>query len=243
MKYILLILLLAFIALLLWKKSHEHFESNNTQTITEEPSVDDILSSLDINLDDYLGKEGEIEFSDLPLDILNETQMNQILKALDKEFTRKDYSINSNEINGINGINGEADKEKDVNIFKIDVVDDERFKKSIVQKSNEPVGDKLNTVKLDILKAKLLRDEILKRKVILQNRDKLQKLKDKNRMLEKYSRDEIPSVVSKCFIEEHPYNIGGEFDKYNLEFTRHPVKWYGLQSKFTNVFPRDFVFV
>ena len=235
MKYILLILLLAFIALLLWKKSHEHFESNNTQTITEEPSVDDILSSLDINLDDYLGKEGEIEFSDLPLDILNETQMNQILKALDKEFTRPDYSVDRVET-------GEED-DKDFNVFKLDVADNERFKKSIVQKSNEPVGEKLNTVKLDIFKAKLLRDEILKRKVILQNRDKLQKLKDKNRMLEKYSRDEIPSVVSKCFIEEHPYNIGGEFDKYNLEFTRHPVKWYGLQSKFTNVFPRDFVFV
>jgi hypothetical protein len=226
---------LGVIALLLWKKSHEHFESNNTQTITEEPSVDDILSSLDINLDDYLGKEGEIEFSDLPLDILNETQMNQILKALDKEFTRPDYSVDRVET-------GEED-DKDFNVFKLDVADNERFKKSIVQKSNEPVGEKLNTVKLDIFKAKLLRDEILKRKVILQNRDKLQKLKDKNRMLEKYSRDEIPSVVSKCFIEEHPYNIGGEFDKYNLEFTRHPVKWYGLQSKFTNVFPRDFAFV
>lgn len=235
MKYILLILLLAFIALLLWKKSHEHFESNNTQTITEEPSVDDILSSLDINLDDYLGKEGEIEFSDLPLDILNETQMNQILKALDKEFTRPDYSVDRVET-------GEED-DKDFNVFKLDVADNERFKKSIVQKSNEPVGEKLNTVKLDIFKAKLLRDEILKRKVILQNRDKLQKLKDKNRMLEKYSRDEIPSVVSKCFIEEHPYNLGGEFDKYNLEYTRHPVKWYGLESKFTNVFPRDFAFV
>lgn len=235
MKYILLILLLAVMAILLWKKSHEHFESNNTQTNKEEPSVDDVLSSLDINLDDYLNKEGEIDFADLPLDILNESQMNNILKAVDKEFTRPDYSVARVET-------GEED-DKDFNVFKLDVADNERFKKSIVQKSNEPVGEKLNTVKLDIFKAKLLRDEIMKRKLILQNRDKLKKLQDKNKMLERYSRGEIPSVISKCYTGEHPYNLGGEFDKYNLEYTRHPVKWYGLESKFTNVFPRDFAFV
>ena len=234
MKYILLILLLAVLAILLFKKSHEHFEVNDTGN--DEPSVEDVLSSLDINLDDYLDKKGEIDFADLPLDILDESSMDLILKAVDKEFTRPDYSVERVETE-------EKEEEKDFNIFKIDVPDNERFKKSIVQKSNEPVGEKLNTVKLDIFKAKLLRDEILKRKVILQNRDKLKKLQDKNRMLEKYSRGEIPSVISKCYTQEHPYNVGGEFDKYNLEYTRHPVKWYGLQSKFTNLFPRDFAFV
>ena len=233
MKYILLILLLAFLAFRLLKKSHEHFEVNDNET--EEPSVEDVLSSLDINLDDYIDKQGEIDFADLPLDILDESSMDLILKAVDKEFTRPDYSVDRVE-------SGE-EEEKDFNIFKLDVPDNERFKKSIVQKSNEPVGEKLNTVKLDIFKAKLLRDEILKRKVILQNRDKLKKLQDKNKMLEKYSRGEIPSVITKCYTGEHPYNVGGEFDKYNLEYTRHPVKWYGLQSKFTNLFPRDFAFV
>lgn len=234
MKYILLILLLAFLAFRLLKKSHEHFEVNNTET--EEPSVEDVLSSLDINLDDYIDKQGEIDFADLPLDILDESSMDLILKAVDKEFTRPDYSVDRVE-------SGDEEEEKDFNIFKIDVPDNERFKKNIVQKSNEPVGEKLNTVKLDIFKAKLLRDEILKRKVILQNRDKFKKLQDKNKMLEKYSRGEIPSVITKCYTGEHPYNVGSEFDKYNLEYTRHPVKWYGLQSKFTNLFPRDFAFV
>lgn len=232
MKYILLILLLAFLAFRLLKKSHEHFEVITTET--EEPSVEDVLSSLDINLDDYIDKKGEIDFVDLPLDILDESNMDLILKAVDKEFTRPDYSVDRVE---------SGEEEEDINIFKLDVPDNERFKKNIVQKSNEPVGEKLNTVKLDIFKAKLLRDEIMKRKLILQNRNKLKKLQDKNKMLEKYSRGEIPSVISKCYTGEHPYNVGGEFDKYNLEYTRHPVKWYGLQSKFTNLFPRDFAFV
>ena len=91
MKYILLILLLAFLAFRLLKKSHEHFEVNDNET--EEPSVEDVLSSLDINLDDYIDKQGEIDFADLPLDILDESSMDLILKAVDKEFTRPDYSV------------------------------------------------------------------------------------------------------------------------------------------------------
>ena len=37
--------------------------------------------------------------------------------------------------------------------------------------------------------------------------------------------------------------IGGNFDKYNLEITRHPVKWHGLNTNITNSFPSDFVYV
>ena len=31
--------------------------------------------------------------------------------------------------------------------------------------------------------------------------------------------------------------------KYNLEYTSHPVKWYGLETRIKNVFPANYAFV
>jgi len=102
---------------------------------------------------------------------------------------------------------------------------------------------KVDSTKRYIFKAKLFRDEILKRILEKNNKEKLQMLKEQNKILEKYSRDEIPSTINKCYVSQHPYNISGSFDKYSLDYTLHPMKWYGLDTNFTNAFPYNYVHV
>ena len=233
MNYILLISLFAIIGLLFFNTSKEHFENNQPDPGL---SIEDTLGELDINIDNYIKKDGEIDFDNLPLDKLDDSQINSILNSINKQFTQIDYSVQGIQQNNNNNDNV-------FNIFKLNIPDNERFKKNIVQKSNKPLEEKTNTIKLDIFKAKLLRDEILKRKLLRNNKLKLEMLKNKYKNLEEYSKNEIPSIINKCYMNEHPYNIGGNFDKYNLEITRHPVKWYGLNTNITNSFPSDFVYV
>ena len=35
----------------------------------------------------------------------------------------------------------------------------------------------------------------------------------------------------------------GSFAKYSLDYTLHPMKWYGLDTNFTNAFPYNYVHV
>ena len=70
--------LILVISLLLNKKDiTEHFQETD-----KEKSVEDILGDLEIDLSSYVNKKGEIAFDELPLDTLDNTALDSILKKI-----------------------------------------------------------------------------------------------------------------------------------------------------------------
>lgn len=178
--------LILVISLLLNKKDiTEHFQETD-----KEKSVEDILGDLEIDLSSYVNKKGEIAFDELPLDTLDNTALDSILKKIG---------------------------------------------------TSEENGD--NALKLDIERANLLRREIMKRKLLRKQQVTFEELKKRNKQLEQFSRGETSDIVNKCYLQEHGYNVSGSIDRFNLEYTRHPMKWYGLETKLSNVFPANYAFV
>jgi len=189
-RFLLLILLFIIISFIVTRRSKllEHFESES-EDLKDKKSVEDILGDLEIDLDKYTNRDGEIQFSDLPLDKLDNEDMDLILDKIGSH-TRKTV------------VSG----------------------KEVEQK---------NTVKIDIERANLLRREIMKRKL----------LKNKHKKMEGLSRGEIKSLVNKCYLQEHAYNASPDVNKYNLEYTSQPIKWYGIETRIKNVFPANYAFV
>jgi len=197
MNRFLLIILFFIIIILVTRisKLQEHFENESE----DNKSVEDILGDLDIDLDKYTSRDGEIQFSDLPLDKLDNTAMDSILDKIGSH-TRKTV------------VSGKE-----------------------VEQNNE--------VKIDIERANLLRREIMKRKLMKNKAVEYEALKNKHKKIESYSRGELNTLVNKCYLQEHAYNASPDVDKYSLEYTSHPIKWYGIETRIKNVFPANYAFV
>jgi len=197
MNRFLLIILLFIIIILVTRisKLQEHFENESE----DNKSVEDILGDLDIDLDKYTSRDGEIQFSDLPLDKLDNTAMDSILDKIGSH-TRKTV------------VSGKE-----------------------VEQNNE--------VKIDIERANLLRREIMKRKLMKNKAVEYEALKNKHKKIESYSRGELNTLVNKCYLQEHAYNSSPDVNKYSLEYTSHPIKWYGIETRIKNVFPANYAFV
>ena len=197
MNRFLLIILLFIIIILVTRRSklQEHFESESK----DNKSVEDILGDLEIDLDKYTNRDGEIQFSDLPLDKLDNEDMDLILDKIGSH-TRKT------------------------------VVDGKEVEQN-------------NKVKIDIDRANLLRREIMKRKLLKNKAVEYEALKNKHKKMEVFSRGEINTLVNKCYLQEHAYNASPDVNKYNLEYTSHPIKWYGIETRIKNVFPANYAFV
>ena len=199
-RFLLIILLFIIISFILIRisKLQEHFESESEDN-KDNKSVEDILGDLDIDLDKYTSRDGEIQFSDLPLDKLDNTAMDSILDKIGSH-TRKTV------------VSGKE-----------------------VEQTNE--------VKIDIERANLLRREIMKRKLLKNKAVEYEALKNKHKKLESYSRGELNTLVNKCYLQEHAYNASPDVNKYSLEYTSHPIKWYGIETRIKNVFPANYAFV
>lgn len=185
---ILLSICLIFFVFSKRKSLFENFQNNNEPKKNSEESIESILGDLEIDLSKFTDKEGEIKFSELPLDKLDNKALDGILNKM-----------------------GKATEE--------------------------------NSIILDIERANLLRREIMKRKLLNKQASKYEELKKRNKKIEEFSRGEVDTLIDKCYLQEHSYNLGGDTDKYNLEYTSHPVKWYGLETRIKNVFPANYAFV
>ena len=92
--------------------------------------------------------------------------------------------------------------------------------------------DKLDS---DIKKLKLINKELKRRKLERKNRFNLITVKDKLDRIKNYDSNDKLSIYSSCPKDPFPYNqVSTEFDKYNLEITKHPNKWFGFQSQSLN---------
>ena len=197
-RFLLAISLIIIIMFLVIRKNklQEHFESNENN---ENKSIEDILGDLEIDLNKYTDSDGEIQFSDLPLDKLDNEDMNSIIEKIGSH--KRKTVVNGKEV------------EKD------------------------------NKVKIDIDRANLLRREIMKRKLLKNKAAEYEALKNKHKKIESYSRGELNTLVNKCHLQEHSYNASSDVDKYSLEYTSHPIKWYGIETRIKNVFPSNYAFV
>lgn len=97
----------------------------------------------------------------------------------------------------------------------------------------------------DIKKLKLINTELNRRRQERKNRFHLMGIKDKLDRLKKY--DECNGnckldIYSTCPQEPFAYDeINSDFQKYDLDITRHPNKWYGLQyPNLKNKLPYNF---
>lgn len=101
---------------------------------------------------------------------------------------------------------------------------------------------KYNKLDDDIAKLKLIKEELKRRRLQKKNQIHLETVKKKLKRLEKYDENDKLSLYSSCPTEPFPFNVvGSEQGKYSLDLSRHPIKWYGLESpSLQNKLPYNF---
>ena len=100
--------------------------------------------------------------------------------------------------------------------------------------------DKLDS---DIKKFKLINNELKKRRLERKNRFKLIDIRDRINKIKNYDENNKNDIYGNCPLEPFSYNeISNEYSKYDLDITRHPVKWHGLPTpSLNNKLPYNFV--
>ena len=100
--------------------------------------------------------------------------------------------------------------------------------------------DKLDS---DIKKLKLINNELKKRRLERKNRFKLIDIRDRINKIKNYDENNKNDIYRNCPLEPFSYNeISNEYSKYDLDITRHPVKWHGLPTpQLDNKLPYNFV--
>ena len=90
---------------------------------------------------------------------------------------------------------------------------------------------KYNKLDKDIAKLKLIKEELKRRRMQKKNQFHLKTIKKKLERLGKYDENDKIAMYSSCPTEPFPFNsVSAEQIKYNLEISRHPIKWYGLDG-------------
>mgnify|MGYP003975069177 FL=1 len=90
---------------------------------------------------------------------------------------------------------------------------------------------KYNKLDKDIAKLKLIKEELKRRRMQKKNQFHLKTIKKKLERLGKYDENDKLAMYSSCPTEPFPFNaVSAEQIKYNLEISRHPIKWYGLDG-------------
>lgn len=101
---------------------------------------------------------------------------------------------------------------------------------------------KYNKLDKDIAKLKLIKEELKRRRLQKKNQFHLKTVKKNLERLEKYDENDKIGIYSSCPREPFPFNaITGAEGKYSLDFSRHPIKWYGLDGpELQNKLPYNF---
>lgn len=100
--------------------------------------------------------------------------------------------------------------------------------------------DKLDS---DIKKLKLINSELRRRKLERKNRFMLMDITDKLNKIKNYDENVKLKIYGNCPSEPFSYNqLSSKYSKYDLDITRHPIKWHGLPTPpLNNKLPYNFV--
>ncbi len=94
----------------------------------------------------------------------------------------------------------------------------------------------------DIIKLKLIKEELNRRRLQRKNQFHLKTVKKKLERLEKYDENDKLAIYSSCPNEPFAHNqLSSDGNKYSIELSRHPIKWYGLDGpELQNKLPYNF---
>ena len=226
---LLLITIISFILIFLYvhrknKKIREGFQTSSSSTDTKSSSISQILSDISLNTSKY-DTDSEIDFKDLELDLktFSDDDLDSIIAQLPKN-TIESTSIQEPNYSQYNLSNNELES---------------------IQKSQNKYEDTIKKIDLEkkkLFKAKLLRELIIKKKLEKKQALDLLFQKKKINRLEDYSKNKLKSLNTKCPMEPYAYNSLQQ--NYNplitLDITKHPVKWYGLDTRLKNRLPANF---
>lgn len=202
----------------------EGFQVSPSDEYEKTKSISQILSDISLDTSKY-NTNSEIDFKDLEFDLknFNNEDLESILAQLpyetikETEIENQDlraYNLSNNELEGIR-----ATRDKYESTIKM--IEDE---------------------KRQLFKAKLLRELIIKKKLEKKQELDLSFQQKKIKLLEDYSKNKINSLNNKCPIEPLSYNaLQSSFNPLlNLDITKHPVKWYGMETRLKNKLASNF---
>ena len=204
----------------------EGFQVSTSDEYEKTKSITQILSDISLDTSKY-NTNSEIDFKDLELDL--------------KKFNNEDIESILSQL-PYDTINGSISKLEDRDLSNNNLSDNQKRR---IKATNDKYEDTLKMIeeeKRKLLKAKILRELIIKKKLEKKQALDLSFQQKKIKRLEDYSKNKINSLNNKCPIEPIPYNaLQRPFNPLvNLDFTKHPVKWYGMETRLKNKLASNF---
>jgi len=204
----------------------EGFQVSTSDEYEKTKSISQILSDISLDTSKY-NTNSEIDFKDLELDL--------------KKFNNEDIESILSQL-PYDTINGSISKLEDRDLSNNNLSDNQKRR---IKATNDKYEDTLKIIeeeKRKLLKAKILRELIIKKKLEKKQALDLSFQQKKIKRLEDYSKNKINSLNNKCPIEPIPYNaLQRPFNPLvNLDFTKHPVKWYGMETRLKNKLASNF---
>ncbi len=178
------------------------------------------------------GSEPEITTEALS-DLLTEININNNLVNSNRPINFEDLNINSISNELLNKFGDQLDLE----VSKIDTSDLEESNKGGIYLQ------KFEKLEKDIAKLKLIKEELKRRRLQRRNQYHLKTVKDKIERIDKYDDNDKLAIYSSCPSNPFAYNdLSIENQKFNIDLSRHPIKWYGLDGpELQNKLPFNFV--
>lgn len=204
----------------------EGFQVSPSDEYEKTKSISQILSDISLDTNKY-NTNSEIDFKDLELDLkkFNNEDLESILAQLPYE------TITS----GINELESR-------DLTNNNLSDNQKKRIKATNDKYEVTLKKIEEEKVKLFKAKLLRELIIKKKLEKKQALDLLFQQKKIKRLEDYSKNKINSLNDKCPIEPLSFNaLQSPFNPLlNLDITKHPVKWYGMETRLKNKLPSNF---
>lgn len=178
------------------------------------------------------GSEPEIT-TEVLSDLLTEININNNLVNSNEPINFEDLNINSISNELLNKFGDQLDLE----VSKIDTSDLEESNKGGIYLK------KFEKLEKDIAKLKLIKEELKRRRLQRRNQYHLKTVKDKIERIDKYDDNDKLAIYSSCPSNPFAYNdLSIENQKFNIDLSRHPIKWYGLDGpELQNKIPFNFV--
>lgn len=219
-------LVIIFIYMRKRERDIEGFQVSPSDEYEKTKSISQILSDISLDTNKY-NTNSEIDFKDLELDLkkFNNEDLESILAQLPYE------TITS----GINELESR-------DLTNNNLSDNQKKRIKATNDKYEVTLKKIEEEKVKLFKAKLLRELIIKKKLEKKQALDLLFQQKKIKRLEDYSKNKINSLNNKCPIEPLSFNaLQMPFNPLlNLDITKHPVKWYGMETRLKNKLPSNF---
>lgn len=165
-------------------------------------------------------------------DLMSEININNALSNSNEPISFDNLNVNSISNDLLTRFEAQLD-------LKVSDVDKSSFE--AINNGGE-YKQKYNKLDKDIAKLKLIKEELNRRRIQKKNQFHLKTVKKKLERLEKYDENDKLAIYSSCPTEPFPFNaITADQIKYNLDLSRHPIKWYGLDGpELQNKLPYNF---